>query len=77
MKRFMLIAGICLSAQSGLAAEGDRPQPRPALCRVGPEAQPAPCRMLWRVALEADAPVDRPVKARKIVRLPWTIGAFQ
>jgi len=77
MKRAVLTLALCLSAQTGWAYEGDRPEPRPALCRAEAGGALVPCDRLWTAAYTRPAPVEKPVKARKIIRLPWTIGAFQ
>jgi len=77
MKRLMLVAGLCLVAQGAVAAEGDRPEPRPAFCRADGSRALVPCTRLWNAAYTVQTPVQKPAKARKIIRLPWTIGAFQ
>lgn len=87
MKRFLITAGLCLVAQAGLAQDGSRPEPRPAMCRIDGTGQVRPCTIIWDASFRVEAPeapVTRPpvvkqpvVKARKIIRLPWTIGAFQ
>jgi hypothetical protein len=79
MKRFLITAGLCLVAQASFAEQILRPEPRPALCRVEGGTQLRPCPVVWDVAYRVETPVAKPavLKARKIVRLPWTIGAFQ
>jgi hypothetical protein len=81
MKRLLLTTGLCLAAQGALADEGNRPEPRPAMCRIEGSVQLRPCTVVWDAAYRVEAPVvvrrTAEVKVRKIVRLPWTIGAFQ
>lgn len=80
MKRLLITAGFCVVAQAGYADEGNRPEQRPAMCRIEGSTQLRPCTVVWDAAYRVEAPVvqQRPVvKARKIIRLPWTIGAFQ
>lgn len=79
MKRLLIAVGLCLVAQGSFAGEGDRPEPRPAMCRTEGSALLRPCTVVWDAAYRAEAPVvRRPAAApRKIVRLPWTIGAYQ
>ena len=79
MKRILITAGLCLVAQGAIAGEGDRPEPRPAICRMEGSQRVQPCTVVWDASYRVNEPVVRQVatKARKIVRLPWTIGAFQ
>ena len=86
MTRILITLCLCLVAQGSLAGEGDRPVPRPAFCRIEGSLQVQRCTVVWDAAYRVEAPpvVRKPppvqnaaVKPRKIIRLPWTIGAFQ
>jgi hypothetical protein len=80
-----MAVALCLVAQGSFAGEGDRPVSRPTFCRIEGTRQYHRCTVVWDAAYRAEAPEiarPRPVRqarvvARKIIRLPWTIGAFQ
>jgi len=85
MTRLLLTLGLCLIAHGSLAGEGDRPVARPTYCQIAGSPQVVRCSVLWDATWRTQAPVLRParslrpatVPARRITRLPWTIGAFQ
>ena len=77
MKNLILIAGLSLAAQAGFAAEADQTDTRTQMCRGSDGQSAVPCVPLWKTAYEVDITTPTPAKARKIIRLPWTIGAFQ
>ena len=88
MTRFLITIGLCLVASGSFAGEGDRPVQRPTLCRVEGTTEYLRCTVIWQSSYRTEARPARSVRAvpvvrqaavgqRKIIRLPWTIGAFQ
>jgi len=90
MNRFLMTLGVCFVAQTGFAGAGfagenDRPEARPMLCKFEGSTQFERCTVMWdaanRVAVGAvrskPAVIQASADARKITRMPWTIGVFQ
>ena len=83
MTRFLMTAAFCVTFVSSavpVVAETNRPQSRPTLCRVEAGHTVRPCWLVWNARYDVRPVAPRQaqaVKTRKIVRLPWTIGAFQ
>ncbi len=77
MKRVLLIAGLCLTAQTALAAEGDRPKQRPALCVAVDDQRLTVCPVVYRLAPPVAKPDPQRTTVRKMVRLPWMVGVYQ
>lgn len=81
MKRFILIAGMCLMAQAGWAGESDRPKPRPALCRGSDDQRLMVCPTVFNASLRMETPriarVAVPVAPQPDYEMPWLIGVFQ
>lgn len=77
MKQVLLIAALCLTAQTALAAEGDRPKARPALCVAADDQRLMVCPVVYRPARTVAKPATQIPAVRKMVRLPWMVGVYQ
>ena len=78
--RSFLTVALCMTAPVAMAVTGDEQFPTLVsveLCRVDAAVRPRGCLVRKAAIPDPRAQVRQVSKARKIIRLPWMIGAFQ